>query len=80
MSYFSKFPLTTYDIKGNDIRKLLPDILRRVKLKSVIKSGGMLFDKYDVVAGIQILTQYIIMRSQKIVVAQQVMDRVITHI
>ena len=51
MSYFSKFPLTTYDIKGNDIRKLLPDILRRVKLKSVIKSGGMLFDKYDVKEG-----------------------------
>ena len=51
MSYFSKFPLTAYDIKGNDIRKLLPDILRRVKLKSVIKSGGMLFDKYDVKEG-----------------------------
>jgi len=51
MSYFSKFPLTTYDIKGNDIRKLLPDILRRVKLKTVIKSGGMLFDKYDVKEG-----------------------------
>ena len=51
MSYFSKFPLTTYDIKGNDIRKLLPDILRRVKLRSVIKSGGMLFDKYDVKEG-----------------------------
>ena len=51
MSYFSKFPLTAYDIKGNDIRKLLPDILRRVKLRSVIKSGGMLFDKYDVKEG-----------------------------
>jgi hypothetical protein len=51
MSYFSKFPLTDYDIKGNDIRKLLPDILRRVKLRSVIKSGGMLFDKYDVKEG-----------------------------
>jgi len=51
MSYFSKFPLTTYDIKGNDIRKLLPDILRRVKLRSLIKSGGMLFDKYDVKEG-----------------------------
>ena len=51
MSYFSKFPLTAYDIKGNDIRKLLPDILRRVKLRSLIKSGGMLFDKYDVKEG-----------------------------
>ena len=51
MSYFSKFPLTSYDIKGNNIRKLLPDILRRVKLRSKIKSGGMLFDKYDVKEG-----------------------------
>ena len=48
MSYFSKFPLIAYDIKGDRIRKLLPYILRRVKLKTVIKSGGMLFDKYDV--------------------------------
>ena len=51
MSYFSKFPLTSYDIKGNNIRKLLPDILRRVKLRSKIKSGGMLFDRYDVKEG-----------------------------
>ena len=51
MSYFSKFPLTSYDIKGDKIRKLLPDILKRVKLKSVIKSGGMVFEKYDVKDG-----------------------------
>ena len=51
MSYFSKFPLTAYDIKGNEVRKLLPDILRRVKLRSLIKSGGMLFEKYDVKEG-----------------------------
>jgi hypothetical protein len=41
----------TYDIKGNKVRKLLPDILRRVKLRTSIKSGGMLFDKYDVKEG-----------------------------
>ena len=40
--------MITYDIKGDKIRKLLPDILRRVKLRSTIKSGGMIFDKYDV--------------------------------
>jgi hypothetical protein len=51
MSYFNKFPLITYDIKGNKVRKLLPDILRRVKLRASIKSGGMLFDKYDVKEG-----------------------------
>ena len=51
MSYFNKFPLMSYDIKGNKVRKLLPDILRRVKLRATIKSGGMLFDKYDVKEG-----------------------------
>ena len=51
MSYFSKFPLTTYDIKGNSNRKLLPDILRRVKLRAKVKSGGMIFDRYDVKEG-----------------------------
>ena len=51
MSYFSKFPLLAYDIKGDKVRKLLPDILRRVKLRTTIKSGGMLFDKYDVKEG-----------------------------
>ena len=51
MSYFSKFPLITYDIKGDKVRKLLPDILRRVKLRASIKSGNMLFDKYDVKEG-----------------------------
>ena len=48
MSYFSKFPLFVYDIKNNNNYKLLPDILRRVKLRAKVKSGNMLFDKYDV--------------------------------
>ena len=51
MSYFNKFPLLIYDIKGNEVNKLLPDILRRVKLRALIKSGGMLFEKYDVKEG-----------------------------
>ena len=51
MSYFSKFPLMTYDIKGNKVRKLLPNILRRIKLRASIKSGGMIFDRYDVKEG-----------------------------
>ncbi len=51
MSYFSKFPLLAYDIKNTESYKLLPDILRRVKLKAVVKSGGMLFDTYDVKNG-----------------------------
>ena len=51
MSYFSQFPKLAYDMKGNNVRKLLPDILRRVKLRAKIKSGGMLFDRYDVKDG-----------------------------
>ena len=51
MSYFSKFPLMTYDIKGDKNYKLLPDILRRVKLRSGLRSGMFIFDNYDVVDG-----------------------------
>ena len=51
MSYFNKFPLMSYDIKGIKNYKLLPDILRRVKLRATIKSGGMVFEKYDVKEG-----------------------------
>ena len=48
MSYFSKFPLMAYDMAGNQQWKLLPNILRRVKLRSGIRSGSFLFDNYDV--------------------------------
>jgi hypothetical protein len=40
-----------YDIKGTKIYKLVPDILRRVKLRSGIRSGVFLFDNYDVKDG-----------------------------
>ena len=46
--YFSRFPLTTYDMKGDGVYKLLPDILRRVKLRSGIKAGTFIFTEYDV--------------------------------
>jgi hypothetical protein len=51
MSYFSKFPLMAYDMKGDQNYKLLPDILRRVKLRTGIRSGTFLFDNYDVKDG-----------------------------
>ena len=51
MSYFSKFPLMAYDITGNKKYKLLPNILKRVKLRSGIRSGLFLFDNYDVADG-----------------------------
>ena len=51
MAYFDRFPLMAYDIKGNEEYKLLPNILRRVKLRTGIRSGSFLFDNYDVVDG-----------------------------
>ena len=48
MSYFSKFPMMIYDMKNNGNFKSLPDILRRVKQRSAIKSGQLIFDTYDV--------------------------------
>jgi len=49
--YFSKFPLMVYDVKGNKQYKLLPDILRRVKLRSSLSSSRFVFDKYNVKEG-----------------------------
>ena len=51
MSYFSRFPMMAYDMAGNQQWKLLPNILRRVKLRSGIRSGSFLFDNYDVSDG-----------------------------
>ena len=51
MAYFGRFPLMAYDIKGDRDYKLLPNILRRVKLRSGIRAGSFLFDNYDVVDG-----------------------------
>ena len=49
--YFSKFPLMVYDVKGNKNYRLLPDILRRVKLRSGLSSSRLVFDKYNVKEG-----------------------------
>ena len=51
MSYFSRFPMMAYDMANNSQYKLLPNILRRVKLRSGIRSGLFLFDNYDVKNG-----------------------------
>jgi hypothetical protein len=51
MSYFNEFPLMAYDVKGDKNYKLLPNILKRVKLRSGIRSGAFLFDNYDVKDG-----------------------------
>ena len=51
MAYFSRFPMMAYDMTGNGNWKLLPNILRRVKLRTGLSSGMFLFDNYDVVDG-----------------------------
>ena len=40
-----------YDMAADGNYKLLPDTLRRVKLRSGIRSGAFLFDNYDVKDG-----------------------------
>ena len=40
-----------YDMAGNKQYKLLPNILRRVKLRAGVRSGSFLFDNYDVKDG-----------------------------
>ena len=51
MAYFERFPLLAYDAVGNGNFKLLPNILRRVKLRAGIRAGSFLFDNYDVIDG-----------------------------
>ena len=51
MAYFKNLPKIQYDIEGNGNLKLVPDIFRRVKIKSKVKDNFMLFDKYDVDSG-----------------------------
>tara|TARA_B110000977_G_scaffold42741_1_gene57867 strand:+ start:72 stop:587 length:516 start_codon:yes stop_codon:yes gene_type:complete len=40
-----------YDVAGNKNYKLLPNILKRVKLRAGLRSGAFLFDTYDVKDG-----------------------------
>ena len=51
MSYFTYFPLMVYDVAGDKNFKLLPNILKRVKLRSGLRSGSFMFDSYDVKDG-----------------------------
>jgi len=51
MPYFSRFPLMAYDVAADGKYKLLPDILRRVKLRSGLRSSSFMFEKYDVKDG-----------------------------
>ena len=48
MAYFDRFPLMAYDVAADGNYKLLPNILKRVKLRTGLASGSFLFDNYDV--------------------------------
>jgi len=49
--FFSQFPKILYDINGNGNNKVLPDIFRRIKIRSKLKDNYALLDKYDVENG-----------------------------
>jgi hypothetical protein len=51
MTYFSKFPMMAYSVKGDKTYQFLPDIIRRVKLRANIRNGLFMFDNYDVSEG-----------------------------
>lgn len=47
-TFFSKFPKINYDILGNGVYKVVPDLLRRVKIRSAIKDNLSLYSNYTV--------------------------------
>ncbi len=46
--YFSKFSMMVYDVKADKNFKLLPDILKRVKIRSGLSASRFVFDNYNV--------------------------------
>ena len=49
--YFANFPLIPYDSVGNGEFKVVTNLLRRVAIRSKVKTNTMLFDTYDVKEG-----------------------------
>ena len=49
--YFQNFPLVLYDMKGDKQKKLVTDIVKRVKVRSKILDSASLYQKYFVVQG-----------------------------
>ena len=49
--YFSNFPLIPYDSVGNGEFKLVTNLLRRVAIRSKVRTNAMIFDTYDVKEG-----------------------------
>ena len=49
--YFNSFPIIPYDSKGDLQFKDVTNLLRRVAVRSNVKTNTMLFDTYDVKSG-----------------------------
>ena len=49
--YFAKFPVIPYDSVGNGNYKYVTNLLRRVGLRTKVKSNVLLFDTYDIRSG-----------------------------
>ena len=49
--YFENFPIIAYDSVGNGEYKAVTDLLRRVTLRSKVRSNVLVFDTYDVKEG-----------------------------
>lgn len=49
--YFANFPVIPYDSVGNKQYKDVTNLLRRVAIRSKVKTNTMLFDTYDVKSG-----------------------------
>ena len=49
--YFENFPVIPYDSVGNGDYKYVTNLLRRVGLRTQIKSNVLLFDTYDIRSG-----------------------------
>ena len=49
--YFESFPLIPYDSVGDGIFKLVTNLLKRVALRSKVRSNTLLFDTYNVKEG-----------------------------
>ena len=49
--YFANFPVIVYDSVGNGEFKVVTNLLKRVALRSKVKSNTLLFDTYDVKEG-----------------------------
>ena len=49
--YFHSFPIIIYDSVGNGTYKDVTNLLRRVAMRSKVKSNALMFDTYDVREG-----------------------------